>query len=48
MEIGKMRITEVLPYLTVIAKEHGLRLNRAKEFKFARMILVNLYNRELI
>jgi hypothetical protein len=47
MEIGKMKITEVLPYLNVIAKEHGLRLNRAKEFKFARMILVNLYNREL-
>ena len=48
MEIGRMRITEVLPYLTVIAKEHGLRLTRAKEFKFARIILVNLYNRELI
>lgn len=47
MEIGKMKITEVLPYLNVIAKEHGLRLNRAKELKFARMILVNLYNREL-
>lgn len=43
----RVMLTEVLPYLTVIDKEHGLRLNRAKEFKFARIILVNLYNREL-
>jgi hypothetical protein len=27
---------------------YGLKLNRAKDFKFARIILVNLYNRELI
>ena len=47
MEIGKMKITEALPYLKVVAQAYGLRLNRAKEFKFARMILVNLYNREL-
>jgi hypothetical protein len=47
MEIGKMKITEVLPHLKVVAQDYGLRLNRSKEFRFARMILVNLYNREL-
>jgi hypothetical protein len=47
MEIGKMKITEVLPHLKVVAQAYGLRLNRAKEFRFARIILVNLYNREL-
>jgi hypothetical protein len=47
MEIGKMKITEALPYLKVVAQTYGLRLNRAKEFRFTRIILVNLYNREL-
>jgi len=48
MEIGKMTITEAFPHLDCVAKAYGLKLNRAKDFKFARMILVNLYNRELI
>ena len=48
MEIGKMTISETYPHLKVIANAYGLNLNRAKEFKFARIILVNLYNRELI
>lgn len=43
-----MTISEATPYLMSIAKNHGLRLNRAKEFKLARLILVILYNRELI
>lgn len=43
-----MTISEVYPYLHSIANDYGLRLNRVKEFKFARFILVNLYNRELI
>ena len=48
MEIGKMTISEAYPHLMVIAHAYGLKLNRAKEFKFARIILANLYNRELV
>ena len=48
MEIGKMTISEVYPHLRSVALAYGLKLNRAKEFKFARIILANLYNRELI
>lgn len=48
MEIGKMTISEAYPHLKVIANAYGLKLNRAKEFKFARIILANLYSRELI
>lgn len=45
--IGKMTISEAYPHLSVVAKAYGLKLNRAKDFKFARLILVNLYFREL-
>jgi hypothetical protein len=48
MEIGKMTITEAYPHLKSVVLSYGLKLNRAKDFKFARIILVNLYNRELI
>ena len=48
MEIGKMTISEALPYLKSVASAYGLKLNIAGEFKMARMILVNLYNRELV
>ena len=48
MEIGKMTISEAYPHLKVISNAYGLKLNRAKEFKFARIILANLYSRELI
>jgi hypothetical protein len=48
IEIGKMRISEAYPHLKTVASAYGLRLNRVKEFKLARIILVNLYNRELI
>ena len=47
MEIGKMKITEALPHLNDVAQAYGLRLNRVKEFKMVRLILVNLYGREL-
>jgi len=48
MEVGKMTISEVYPHLKTIANAYGLKLNRVKDFKFARLILVNLYNRELV
>jgi hypothetical protein len=48
MEIGKMTISEAYSHLKVIANAYGLKLNKVKDFRFARLILVNLYNRELI
>ena len=47
MELGKMTISDAYPHLKVIAHAYGLKLNNAKEFRFARIILANLYNREL-
>ena len=43
-----MTISEAYPHLKVIAHAYGLKLNKVKEFKFARIILANLYNRELV
>ena len=48
MEIGKMTISEAYPHLQAIAYTYGLRLNRVKEFKLARIILANLYCREVV
>ncbi len=42
-----MTISEAYPYLKVISDMYGLKLNRLKDFKLARILLVNLYNREL-
>ena len=47
MEISKMTLSEVYPQLQKVAIAYGLKLNRAKEFKMARLILANLYSREL-
>jgi len=43
-----MTISEVYPHLKTIALAYGLKLNKVKDFRFARIILVNLYSRELI
>ena len=43
-----MTISEAYPHLSAVAKAYGLKLNRVKDFKYSRIILVNLYNRELI
>jgi len=43
-----MTISEAYPHLNTIAKMYGLRLNHVREFRFARLILANLYNRELL
>ena len=48
MEIGKMTISEAYPHLKTVALAYGLKLNRTKDFKFARIILANLYSRELV
>jgi hypothetical protein len=47
MKIGKMKLSEALPHLNIVAKAYGLKLNRAVDFKICRIILVNLYCREL-
>jgi len=47
MEIGRMTLSEAYPHLRSVALAYGLRLNRVKDFKFARLILANLYSREL-
>jgi len=46
--VGAMTISEAIKHLDPIAKAYGLKLNRAKDFRLARLILVNLYNRELV
>jgi hypothetical protein len=43
-----MTLSKAYPYLNSVAKTYGLRLHLAKEFKLARLILANLYNRELL
>jgi len=48
MEIGKMTLNEAYTYLKSIAIAYGLKLNRVKDFKFARVILANLYSKELV
>jgi len=46
-EIGKMTISEAYPHLRSVALAYGLNLNRVREFRFARLILANLYSQEL-
>ena len=47
-DLGKMTISEAYPHLKTVALAYGLKLNRAKEFTFPRIILANLYSRELV
>lgn len=44
LKIGEMTISEAYPHLKIIADIYGLKLNKAKEFKMARLILANLYS----
>ena len=48
MNIGQLTITEAYKYLQPIANAYGLKLNRASDFRFARIILANIYCRELV
>jgi len=43
MKLGKQSLSKMLPLLTEIADRHGLRLYIAREFRMARLILVNQY-----
>lgn len=42
-----MTISEAMPHLKAVASVYGLNLKKVKEFKAIRLILVNLYSREL-
>jgi len=44
--IGQSKISEVMPMLTTVALIYGLKLNRVRDFKIARIILANLYNNQ--
>lgn len=37
------RISEVMPHLESVARDHGLKLNRVKDFKIARKLLLIRY-----
>ncbi len=41
MEIGKQKISTMMPILKEICHQHGLVLSRAKDFKIARWILAH-------
>jgi hypothetical protein len=43
-----MTISEIYPHLAIISHTYGLKLHRVRDFRFARIILANLYNRELV
>lgn len=40
MDIGKLKVSEALPFLKEIAFETGLRINRAKEFRLIYTLFV--------
>lgn len=42
--IGKAKVSSALPLLQMVASEHGLRLNRASEFKQTRKLLATRYS----
>lgn len=41
-----MKLSEVIPHLKVVSDLYGLKLNIAKDFKLARLILTSRYSRE--
>lgn len=41
--IGKSKVTTVLPLLERVAEENSLKLNRANDFKKARVLLSERY-----
>lgn len=45
MDIGKLKVNEGIKYLTPIAQMHGLKLNRASDFRIARRLFAIIYCR---
>jgi len=42
-DIGKLRVSEILPELSQVADYHGLKINRAKDLKTTIFLFKNLY-----
>lgn len=43
MDIGKLTISQIYPYLKVIADQYGFRLYIVKEFNMVRKIFINQF-----
>jgi len=41
--IGKHTLTELLPHFRLIAFEHGLKINRVKDFNIIKKIMVQRF-----
>jgi hypothetical protein len=39
MEINKLKLSEAIPHLQEIAREHELKLNRVRDFNWAVFLL---------
>lgn len=39
--VGKQPLSVMLPHLKVVAKSYNLKLNRASDFKIAKLLLEN-------
>jgi len=46
MQIGKQPLSKMLPILKEICYQHGLRINRTRDFKIARWILAHRLSSE--
>ena len=40
---GEMKISEVYPFMLMIANHHGLNLHRVSDFKMVKKIFINQY-----
>jgi hypothetical protein len=43
MDIGKQTLSKMLPVLKEISYQHGLNLNRVRDFRIARWILTHRF-----
>lgn len=41
--IGKLTISEAMPFLNDISKSYGLKINRLEDFQLARKLLAIMY-----
>jgi hypothetical protein len=43
VSIGKLKISEAMPFLNDISKSYGLKLNKLEDFQLARKLLAIMY-----
>jgi hypothetical protein len=43
-QIGKLKISEALPFLNQICESYGLKLNKLDDFKLARTLFAIMYS----